>query len=155
MYMAQLLLSNTVHPSKEINQTTTATKICPTTAQYAKDTIVCVECFKPRVVYAKKLLPQEMQDFRNAIQDVHYTCGSALGYDGEIFNKLQVRENITCGSPLEKSYYAKFPAACFHCGNNETKELTVAADKYPICEECVRQKKKPKQKPKLYAPANN
>ena len=132
---------------KEVTQGNQTSSVCPTTAQNAKAVIVCTECFKPRVIYGKKLISNEMQEMTNLIADILFTCGSPLGHEGDIFKKITVRHNIDCSTPMEVSYYAASMAnapACYHCGAVE--ELNTSPNAYPICPECVRQKKQPKKK---------
>ena len=74
-------------PSKKETQvaSSNSTGSCPMTAQYAKDTVTCTECFKPRVIYRKKL-------------------SSPIGLCGAVFQKLIIIENIGCNSPIEIPY---------------------------------------------------
>ena len=53
-----------------------------------------------------------------------------------LVEKVYVRANLTCLSPIEIPYYsAKYEDICHHCGN--TEELVVSESTYPICSSCV------------------
>ena len=73
-------------------------------------------------VYAKaKLKPDE----KLAIQDSNlFTCGSCLfSPDSPFFSVICVRENLSCGDPIELSYFSAtlvhFPPVCYWCGLSE------------------------------------
>ena len=57
----------------------------PMTAQYAKDTETCTECFKPRVIYGEKLTKSEVNDYKRTLEDNEYTCGSPIRLCGAGF----------------------------------------------------------------------
>ena len=131
-------------PSKKETQfaSSNSTGSCPMTAQYAKDTVTCTECFKPRV-----------NAYKRTLEDVEYTCGSPIGLCGAGFEKLTIKENIGHNSPIEISYYALSNTdICYHCGCSD--DMAVADLACPICARCIFAKKKPKKKPKKSAPKN-
>ena len=140
-------------PSKKETQvaSSNSTGSCPMTAQYAKDTETCTECFKPRVIYREKLTKSEVNDYKRTLEDVEYTCGSPIGLCGAGFEKLTIKENIGRNSPIEIPYYALSNTdICYHCGCSD--DMTVADSACPICARCIFAKKKPKKKPKKSAP---
>ena len=123
------------------------------TAQYAKDTVTCTECFKARVIYREKLTKSEVNDYKQTLEDVEYTCGSPIGLCGAGFEKLTIKENIGRNSPIEIPYYALSNTdICYHCGCSD--DMTVADSACPICARCIFAKKKPKKKPTKLAPIN-
>ena len=58
-------------PSKKETQVALSNRTgsCPMTAQYAKYTVTCTECFKPRVIYGKKLTNSEVNDYKRNLED--------------------------------------------------------------------------------------
>ena len=112
------------------------------TAQYAKNTVTCTECFKPRVIY--KLAKSEVNEYKRTLEDIEYTCGSPIGLCGAVFEKLIIKENIGCNSPIEIPYYTLSNTdISYHCGCSD--DMTVADLAYPICARCIFARKKPKR----------
>ena len=59
-----------------------------------------------------------------AIESTFYVCGSPLFPDHHpLVDKLRIRTNLTCQSPIERSYYSNktvhLPSVCAHCGEKE------------------------------------
>ena len=79
-----------------------------------------------------------------------YSCGSTLaGLECEIqqrdhptvqdlFNRVYVRENLTCDMTIEIPYYSSqnFVSVCAHCGCQWTDS---DEGKYPVCDYCKQQ----------------
>ena len=141
-------------PSKKETQVASSSSSgsCPMTAQYAKDTVTCTECFKPCVIYGEKLTKSEVNDYKRTLEDVEYTCGSPIGLCGAGFEKLTIKENIGRNSPIEIPYYALSNTdICYHCGCSD--DMKVADSACPICARCIFAKN-PKKKPRKLALKN-
>ena len=94
------------------------------TTQNARSVVTCIECRKPRVLYAKQKLSQ-----RHALtlaialsEDDLYTCRSPLlAPDHPLVEKVMLRKNLSCLSPIELPYYGASDIGrkdlCTHCGN--------------------------------------
>lgn len=117
-------------------------------AQYAKNVGVvlqCDECLKWRVIYSKTVLSAEQKDeLELVIESLSYTCGSRMqeieGSVTGLTDKVYVKANLTCLSPIEIPYYsAKYEDICYHCGT--TDELVVSGNNYLICSSCIQEKK--------------
>ena len=124
-------------------------------AAKVRDVIHCMECAKPRCIYAPEKLDSETLILVEHIkdQDSTYTCGSPL-FDME--SPIKVRIGITCTSPMEAQYYTaklhKFPPVCYHCGQENLPETSTELDKSlqksyttvrPICTDCENLGKEP------------
>ncbi|KAK3257167.1 hypothetical protein CYMTET_33738 [Cymbomonas tetramitiformis] len=90
---------------------------------YARQVIVCGECNKPRVLYAKTALTSnEKAVVIRATERSTYLCGGALfpEEDHPLQKRVVVRRAITCAAPVESIYYQKktaaMPPCCCYCG---------------------------------------
>ena len=99
--------------------------------QTARAIIMCSECLRPRVIYARyKLIHAEQVALYRTIEGLLYTCGSTLkGVQVEtqsrtelsvvngLFEKIYVQENNTCSDPVEIPYYSseRFQPICTPC----------------------------------------
>ena len=125
--------------------------------------IMCSECLKPRVLYSKhKLTFDEEEAVQRSIQNLLFSCGSNLKelqvemhptYKNSminLFERVFVRENITCDDYIEIPYYSseKFEDICICCA---CKVSDLVEGQYPLCLECKQQGKSPilKRKRKL------
>ena len=129
--------------------------------------LTCQECFKPRCVYAKsKLKPDEKSAIEQVQESRLFTCGSCLfPPDSPFSGVICVRENLSCGDPIELSYFSAtlvhFPPVCYWCGLSEEtlvrdKEFTDLARNYQtahaICMFCKQEGKQPFTRHPLNAP---
>ena len=106
-------------------------------------TLRCVDCKKPHLIHSKcKLKLSDLNQLR-ALSEMQYVCGSTFAeFDAEgssnIFDKVFVRENLSCTSEMELTYYsaAIFPDTCIHCGSKQN--LVKSVENYPRCrsQEC-------------------
>lgn len=121
------------------------------TAKTVKQTVICIDCEKPRVIYsATKLSGQENAILTRILGLYQYSCGSELKElqpeDPEraprisaLIEKLFVRSNLSCVSAVEVPYYScgLFPPVCYHCGAKDTE---TGEGQYPTCAECATSK---------------
>ena len=112
--------------------------------------IKCEECTKPRLLHAqRKLSNSDLQALTKMISKFSYVCGSTLSeYQGtggepkiqrEIFQKVFVRENLSCVSKIELPYYSVpfYKKICVWCGVSGTaRVLGDGVEKYPKCANC-------------------
>ena len=118
------------------------------TAQTAKNTkllVECEECGKWRVLYSKHVLKkQQVQKIEQELERLDYSCGSVftnIDADNDALAQVLVRKNLTCSEPIEIPYYGVgHDLICFHCGTVDGL-FDVLPDFYPICCECLNQKK--------------
>jgi hypothetical protein len=91
--------------------------------------MICAECGKRRVVYARTSLDHaQHRALLRCQDDLMYICGDTLFAEGQFKDVLLVREGLNCTAPIETQYYAgvvqNFPHICFHCGDIECAPLT-------------------------------
>ena len=123
-------------------------------AQNARALIVCVECEKPRVIYAKtKLDVRQQLLLAKTISNYEYSCGAHLFPPTEkskTAESLQIRPNLRCAAQTELPYYGSSIGRkdrCSHCGvtgctiNQELKKQFEKA--LLICENCLKEQKTP------------
>ena len=118
-------------PSKLLDITKQPTNIpFKATAQTANNvgaTVKCSDCKKPRLMFSEKMLKaDEKLSLKRVLSGLEYVCGSsfqefvtdAKNKDGKIFEKVFVKENLSCILPVEKPYFScKFlKPVCIHCG---------------------------------------
>ena len=64
---------------------------------------MCVEYRRPRIVYCQKKLTHEQERQLGCLREsFSYSCGQAFHS-----NDMYVNKNLTCGDPVESSYYRK------------------------------------------------
>ncbi|KAK3244354.1 hypothetical protein CYMTET_46028 [Cymbomonas tetramitiformis] len=123
------------------------------TMPYARQVIVCGECNKPRVLYAKTALTSnEKAVVIRATERSTYMCGGALfpEEDHPLQKRVVVRRAITCAAPVESIYYQKktaaMPPCCCYCGvKGEDLYIDPALqtiNNLPICIPCKEAGKK-------------
>ena len=123
--------------------------------------VKCFHCGKPRTLFTPK---KEGREFKNARNELvkrlesishMYSCGDLIFKDDEQSGKvISQRSNLSCESPVEKSYYniagrsLKTADICIHCaaegssefilGQKQLEELNKTGGKecYPICKVC-------------------
>ena len=136
------ILSNVEKQSHNIPFTVSAQ-----TAMNVGMTIICNECSKPRLLYAKqKLKPAEMEAFKRVINGIVYSCGTPINEidenednrDARMTNIVCCHENLNCNSKIELPYYSckGFKDICIYCGSNENVNGNVI--NYPKCLEMPR-----------------
>ena len=117
-------------------------------AQTAREVILCSECLKPRVVYSqRKFSVWDEHALVRTVEGIFFTCGSSLqGLEVEVqpgedpsvatlFNRVFVRENLTCDMSIEVPYYSseRFAKICTSCGcTTDAQE----EGQYPLCGYC-------------------
>lgn len=121
------------------------------TAQFAKNVslvIQCHECERWRLIYSKNALNfREKAELGGILEQIQYSCGSGLQEiehdDHSVLRKLFTRMNLTCSSPMEIPYYSsnEHEPLCFHCGCEDIVKDDMMEDKYPICHQCIDEKK--------------
>ena len=105
----------------------------------------CVDCEKPRVIYASQKLTETEKVLLQQLLDLfEYSCGGSLQElkspddcpENELLEKVYVRANITCTSAVEIPYFSVgcFKDVCYNCGivNNIDRQ----DGQYPSCPEC-------------------
>ena len=96
-------------------------------------TVICIECDKPRLVYAHKK-PHNNILRKQITRDLLFTCGttvSELTGNSKDVSQLHIIGNLTCLISVEKLYYsAGYDASCFHCGSK--RKLITDINCYPI-----------------------
>jgi hypothetical protein len=125
------------------------------------------ECFKPWCVYAKAKLKSDEKSATDQVQESRlFTCGSCLfPPDSPLSSVICVRENLSCGDPIELSYFSAtlvhFPPVCYWCGLSEEtlvrdQQFTDLARNYQtahaICMFCKQEGKQPFTRHPLNAP---
>ncbi|PKY36741.1 hypothetical protein RhiirB3_460070 [Rhizophagus irregularis] len=75
-----------------------------------------------------------------------YTCGSPIVPENHpLYNKVFVRMNLACDSPIEQTYYScriEHSQVCYYCGeennliNPSPEVLSRFRTVYPLCEVC-------------------
>ena len=86
-------------PTKEAKAADKAKPINFGLSNYARATVTCADCSKPRVLFASKALtPNEMDVLEARLDSVIYTCGAC-----ELFDD---------GHPLEKKVFVKSALVC-------------------------------------------
>lgn len=127
-------------------------------ASKVRAVLVCVECMKPRCVYAAgALTPDEKRCLKPLINSRVYSCGCELfPPEHPLHSSVIVRQAINCSDPMEAQYYSatcmSFPPVCWFCGSPEEvlaeDELVRSLkDEYavvrPICFLCRSDGKRP------------
>ena len=102
-----------------------------------------------------KLTYAEQVALSRTVEGLLYTCGSTLkGVQAEaqsqleipivnaLFERLHVRENVTCNDPVEIPYYysERFQLICTHCA---CECDAVVEGQFPICDFCRQQGESP------------
>ena len=135
-------------PTKEAKAADKAKPINFGTSNYARATVTCADCSKPRVLFAAKALSSNEMDVLEArLDQVLYTCGASELFDAghPLEKKVFVKSALVCGMPVEKAYYTvgKFPTCCSWCGETtearlvQLDQLDLGGKKgYPICTDC-------------------
>lgn len=87
-----------------------------------RDYVKCNSCGKTRCLYSdSRLTEQEKQDLNLALQTYTYSCGSPIFPDDHsLAQKIFVRIQISCDSPIELLYYSSKKVGniqiCYWCG---------------------------------------
>lgn len=129
------------------------------TAKTVNQTVTCIDCQKPRVIYsANKLSAQESAILKRILGLYQFSCGSELQElkpedpvraprISALLEKVFVKSNLSCTSPVEVPYYSSgvFPPICYHCGAQDTD---TEEGQYPMCPDCVVSKLQPPLKRK-------
>ena len=134
------------------------------TAAKVRGYLICSECGKRRVVYSSAtLLQRERIQLQRTQEELHYTCGAAA-FPGshDLFDKLVVKEGMSCSTPIETTYYtgsgaSRFEDICYYCGDNEILEDNDEIDELkaqygivrPICESCFAKGLRPNVRNKI------
>ena len=125
------------------------------TANTVKKTVKCVDCEKPRVIYAASKLNVTEQLILDKILDFYvYSCGSKLEElkvkDSDraprvnaLLDKVFVRANIVCQNDIEVPYFSSesFLPICYFCASKDALKIEEGA--YPYCESCATHKHAP------------
>ena len=118
--------------------------------------IKCSECKKPRLMYSKKKLSDiEKEALKRFLSSFEYICVSSFKKvpddahpNIDIIKKVFVRENLSCTSIVESSYYSCkiYLLVCVKCGKS-SKLLPPDVTFYSHCEKCKTERvKAPKRK---------
>ncbi|XP_070559193.1 uncharacterized protein [Ptychodera flava] len=114
-------------------------------AQTARASLQCVECRKPRVIYAKTKLSQTDQiKLAILMSENDYTCGAELSPpDHRLHEKVALRPHLSCAVPVEIPYYGADVGqkdVCAHCGCDEAQIDAELKKQYktvlPMCNAC-------------------
>lgn len=117
------------------------------TAKNVKETMLCIDCDKPRVLYAaKKLSKSELTVLLKIMERYQYSCGCCLQDlktgDGttprvdNLLTKVFLRSNLTCTVPMEVPYFSSdaFEDVFFFCA--QKLNLMRGDGCYPLCNQC-------------------
>lgn len=94
-------------------------------AAKVRNIIVCLECHKPRCVYAAGTLGLNERNYVKLVVDSKmYSCGSALfPPNSPLHSTVICRQALTCNEPVKTQYYSSvcvtFPPVCWFCGSPE------------------------------------
>ncbi|UZO26953.1 uncharacterized protein OCT59_019163 [Rhizophagus irregularis] len=114
-----------------------------------REFIQCFQCGRMRCLYSERALSAEDKiACQIAIDNWDYSCGSPLVPEDHIlYNKVFVREKISCETPMELAYYSCRKSnvncdVCYWCGHDN--ELAVPSESlkskykslYPCCNLC-------------------
>ena len=140
--------------SANTSNSTSSSKNVGMSAQTARAVVHCVECRKPRVVYAKTKIDirHKMMLARN-ISSFEFTCGAHLFPPTEkrkMAISIILRPNLSCAMEVEIPYYGAElgrTALCSHCGDPESSVNEELKTKFktvlPICKGCLAAGKTP------------
>lgn len=116
----------------------------------------CIECRKPRVIYAKqKLSERENVLFAVALSEIENTCGAALlPPDMSLSKRAMLRANLSCAVPIEVHFYGSSfdndlgnRDLCVYCsaeGSETDQELRKQYKTVlPMCQSCKALRKMP------------
>ncbi|XP_033120195.1 uncharacterized protein LOC117119467 [Anneissia japonica] len=116
------------------------------TCKTVQRVVKCVECGKPRCLYAQKKVTDEQKvQLEEALDGLQYTCGSSLhdfadvDDDNHIFSRVYVRKNLMCEDPVEVPYYVSglFPEVCLHCvATEDLVHDEGETELHPVCRKC-------------------
>ena len=115
------------------------------TAQNARTSITCIECNKPRVLYSKVALSnRQIINLENTVAATDYTCGAPiLPENNHMYEKVKIRENLGCASPIEFPYYSGNVGPkdlCAYCALPESLVCESKRKIYqivlPLCNNC-------------------
>ena len=99
------------------------------TALNVRKTVICTECRRPWLVYAKaKFKDTELRALKRALNSYNYVGGSMFqeivsdqgNSDGSILTKVFIKENLSCNSMMELPYYTCKVSKniCVYCGKS-------------------------------------
>ncbi|CAG8729726.1 17951_t:CDS:2, partial [Cetraspora pellucida] len=109
--------------------------------------VCCDFCGKYRCIYSDTCLNEnESEATVQYLENISYSCGSPILPDGHpLFEQLNICQNLTCDSPIERNYYSchiKDVDLCYWCGAEDdiiepsedlkSKFKTI----YPLCISC-------------------
>lgn len=119
------------------------------TAQNARAIVECVDCRKPRVVYANSCtwISKFKLDLALLLSEYDYTCGAVITPPGHpLHGKVFTRIEMTCESYIELAFYStsnnvgKKPGLCCYCAAENTPRDLDLISRYktvlPICTQC-------------------
>ena len=125
------------------------------TARNVSECVMCGECLRPRVLHSKhKISFKDQKVLLQTLEDILFSCGASFKEvspsiqpedrseaASSIFNRVFVRENLSCEMPVEVTYFSSesFVDICVHCAciNSTQAALTLPVGAYPICSVCV------------------
>jgi hypothetical protein len=119
------------------------------TAQNARAIVECVDCKKPRVVYANSCtwLAKFKLELTLLLSENDYTCGAVIippnhPLHGHVFTRLE----MPCESYIELAFYSttndicKKPGLCCYCAAENTPRDQDLVSRFktflPLCTEC-------------------
>ena len=116
-------------------------------AARVRDFALCTSCTKLRCIFNKYILREsDSEILQTAMETFAYTCGSPIVPENHpLYNKVFVRMNLTCDSPIEQTYYScriEHSQVCYYCGeednliNPSPEVLSRFRTVYPLCEVC-------------------
>lgn len=105
--------------------------------------------FETKNCFAQYVLTRaELISVQSVKESAVYVCGAELfSSEDPIYNKVYVRRNLECESPIEFAYFSSnlsLPLVCFYCGCfNATRNkdlLKKFKSVMPLCEDCAQTK---------------
>ena len=116
--------------------------------QHANNTqtfIECHYCNKPRLIFLKlKVSPNVTLKFKRETFDLFCICGKSIEQlsSNNAYSVLFVKRNLKCINPVELIYNGlTYESVCIHCGT--TQRFSASTNQFPMCNGCLRLKKKP------------
>ena len=104
----------------------------------------------------KKLKATECNTIKRVLNGLEYVCGSSFqeflgdtsNRDNTIFERVFVKENLSCSSNIELPYYSceNLKPVCIFCGSG--KNVVTSVEFYPKCNKCKGEKDIAKRKRK-------
>ncbi len=116
-------------------------------AQRVRQIVNCVDCNKPRCIFAaKRLTAAQQQQLDLLLEDLYFTCGSPILPEGHaLWGVVYSNEKLLCAADVCSAYYDSEarrltepgPPVCVHCASTENLvDLTELRKKHAKVRPC-------------------